>query len=124
MPGSGERFREPINKALLRGLESAIEHFWPSSRPLLLVQVRNLLAAIEAGEFVPGRSIVDLFEAMAHQVGSSRMPGTGLLVVIDELGKLLEYAAAHPTESDIFVLQELAEATKRQTDHPIFLITV
>ena len=116
--------REPINKALLRGLENGIEHFWPSSPPLLLVEVRNLLAAIDVGGTISGRKVVELFEEMAHLVGSSRKSGIGLLVVIDELGKLLEYAATHPTESDIFVLQELAEATKRQTDHPVFLITV
>lgn len=116
--------REPINKALLRGLESAIEHYWPSSPPLLLVEVRSLLKVIEAGETVPGRKVVEMFEEMAHKVGSSRKSGVGLFVVIDELGKLLEYAATHPTESDIFVLQELAEVAKRQTDHPIFLITV
>lgn len=116
--------REPINKALLRGLESAIEHYWPSSPPLLLVEVRSLLSAIEMGEVVPGRKVVEMFEEMARRVGSSRKSGVGLLIVADELGKLLEYAATHPTVSDIFVLQELAEATKRKSDHPIFLITV
>ena len=116
--------REPINKALLRGLESAIEHYWPSSPPLLLVEVRSLLSAIEAGEIIPGRRVVEMFEEMARRVGSSRKSGVGLLIVVDELGKLLEYAATHPTVSDIFVLQELAEATKRKSDHPIFLITV
>lgn len=116
--------REPINKALLRGLESAIEHHWPSSPPLLLIEVRALLKAIDAGESVTGRQVVEVFEETARKVGSSRKSGTGLLIVIDELGKLLEYSAAYPTESDIFVLQELAEATKRQTDYPILLITV
>jgi hypothetical protein len=116
--------REPLNKALLRGLESAIEHYWPSSPPLFLVQVRNMLKEIQDGKVISGRQVVELFEEVAHKVGSSRKSGIGLLVVIDELGKLLEYAAVHPSESDIFVLQELAEATRRQTEHPIFLVTV
>jgi len=115
--------REPINRALLRGLETAIEHHWPSSPPLLLVEVRALLKAIDAGQVLPGRQVVEVFEEMALKVASSRKSGAGLFVVIDELGKLLEYAAAHPTESDIFVLQELAEATK-EPGRPIFLVTV
>jgi hypothetical protein len=115
--------REPINKALLRGLESAIEYYWPSSPPLLLVEVRALLKAIEAGELVEGRRVVEVFEEVAHKVVSSRKAGEGLFVVVDELGKLLEYAAAHPGVSDIFVLQELAEATK-DAKRPIFLVTV
>lgn len=36
--------------------------------------------------------------------------GKGLLIVIDELGKFLEYAARHESD-DIFLLQTLAEAT-------------
>ncbi|MGI9064886.1 MAG: hypothetical protein ACR2HX_00550 [Pyrinomonadaceae bacterium] len=115
--------REPLNRAILRGLETAIEQFWPSSPPLFLPEVRALIEAIDAGELVTGRQVVEKFEQMADKVGSSRKSGVGLLVVIDELGKLLEYAAVHPTESDIFLLQELAEATKRD-EHPIFLITV
>jgi hypothetical protein len=115
--------REPINKALLRGLESAIEHHWPSSPPLLLVEVRALLKAIDDGEKLSGRRIVEVFEELALKVASSRKSGAGLFVVIDELGKLLEYSAAHQEDSDIFVLQELAEATK-DPKRPIFLLTV
>jgi hypothetical protein len=37
----------------------------------------------------------------------------GIALVIDELGKFLEYAALHPEEDDIFVLQELAEGAAR-----------
>ena len=37
----------------------------------------------------------------------------GLLLIIDELGKLLEYAASHPDDGDVFILQELAEAAAR-----------
>lgn len=115
--------REPINKALLRGLESAIEHHWPSSPPLLLVEVRDLLKAIDDGEKVSGRRVVEVFEELALKVASSKKSGAGLFVVIDELGKLLEYSAAHQADSDIFVLQELAEATK-DPKRPIFLLTV
>ncbi len=116
--------REPLSKALLRGLENAIERYWPSSPPLLLIEVRSALKSIEAGRSVSGRHVVEMFEEMAHKVAASRKSGVGLLVVIDELGKLLEHAANHPGNNDIFLLQELAEATKRGTNPPFFLITV
>ena len=113
--------REPIARALLRGLERAAELFWETKPPLLLGEVRSLIAACDAGEPVHGRRVVELFGEMAEKVAGSRKDGAGLLVVIDELGKLLEYAATNPRESDIFVLQELAEATRRK---PIFLLTI
>lgn len=65
------------------------------------------------------RDIADLFACAAKQ-----SPG-GLLLIIDEFGKFLEYAALHPTESDPFILQELAEAAARsEPDHPLIVVTV
>ena len=47
--------------------------------------------------------ITDLFESATHQI---RMEGgAGLLLVVDELGKFLEYAAQNPAHGDLFVLQ-------------------
>lgn len=48
--------------------------------------------------------------------------GAGVVLVIDELGKLLEYAAAQPEPEDVFVLQRLAELASRSGDHPFLFI--
>jgi len=37
----------------------------------------------------------------------------GVFLILDELGKLLEYAAAHPANSDLYTLQTLAEFAAR-----------
>ncbi len=37
----------------------------------------------------------------------------GVVIVVDELGKLLEYAASHPKQTDVFLLQQLAEHAAR-----------
>ncbi len=116
--------REPIDQCLLRGLRQAIRYFWSDKPSQLLNEVDALIKATQSGEAVPGRSIVAVFERVAEKVCSSRNPGHGLLVVVDELGKLLDYAAAHPERSDIFVLQELAEASRRSSSHPILFITI
>ena len=50
--------------------------------------------------------------------------GTGLLLVIDELGKFLEYATQYPTQGDMFVLQTLAEFADRSGEAPLLLLTV
>src|SRR5215467_208237 len=39
--------------------------------------------------------------------------GKGLLLILDELGKYLEYAALRPEAQDVFLLQRLAEAASR-----------
>ena len=48
----------------------------------------------------------------------------GIVVVVDELGKFLEYAAHRPDENDIYLLQLLAEATSAGTSPSLLLITI
>ena len=50
--------------------------------------------------------------------------GRVLLLVIDELGKFLEYAAQDPVQGDVFVLQTLAEFAARSDQTPLFLLTI
>lgn len=46
----------------------------------------------------------------------------GILIIVDELGKLFEYAARYPQRADVYVLQELAEHVSRSASFPtIFL---
>src|ERR1700723_100237 len=48
----------------------------------------------------------------------------GLLLILDELGKFLEFAALHPERQDVFLLQRLAEAAARSGDKPLFVISL
>ncbi len=50
--------------------------------------------------------------------------GGGLLVVVDEMGKHLEYAALHPADGDLFVLQSLAERAAQPGAAPLLVVTV
>lgn len=48
----------------------------------------------------------------------------GIVVVVDELGKFLEFAAHRPDENDIYLLQLLAEATSAGASPSLLLITI
>ncbi|HKP01938.1 MAG TPA: hypothetical protein VJU77_01130 [Chthoniobacterales bacterium] len=48
----------------------------------------------------------------------------GLVLILDELGKALEYAALHPERQDIFLLQRLAETASRSAEEPLFIISL
>ncbi len=48
--------------------------------------------------------------------------GAGVLLIVDELGKLLEYAAQHPDREDVFALQRLAEMAARSGGQPFVLM--
>ena len=127
---SGER--SPITLALLRGLKRGLIAFSDSPvgcsviprasfRPLLL-DIQKRLDAAENGVLPHASEITDLFESATYQIGAEG--GTGLLLVVDELGKFLEYAAQNPAHDDLFVLQSLAEFAARSDQTPLLMLTI
>lgn len=112
--------REALAPAILRGVKSALEHTANSDLRAIVTRIK----ALEKGKAVTGKQLVKLFREISETLNAGRRKQPcGLLVVIDELGKLLEHAAIRPDESDIFILQELAEAAK-SFERPFFLITI
>ena len=127
---SGER--SPISLALLRGLERGLTAFSDlpvrrgaiqstSPQPLLL-DIQKRLDAAENGNLPHASEITGLFESATHQIGAEG--GAGLLLVVDELGKFLEYAAHDPEYGDLFVLQSLAEFATRSDQTPLLMLTI
>lgn len=111
--------REPLATALLRGLKKTLDNFENLDSPLFRLRIEEIL---RAGENAGGsRQIVEMFVEIAEKIVESGK-AKGLLIVVDELGKLLEYAA-YTRDADIFLLQELAEATKNE-EGAIFLLTI
>ena len=119
---SGER--APISLALLRGLQQSLISFnnGISLKQSPLPEIKTLLKAAEEGTLPDSSEITKLFESAVDQI--KKHEGTGLLLVIDELGKFLEYATHHPAQGDLFVLQTLAEFADRSEDTPLFLFTI
>ena len=118
---SGER--APITIALLRGLANGLAAFGSGSRRFRLIGTIERRLESTTPENPPFASeITDFFEAAARKIGETG--GAGLILVVDELGKFLEYAAQHPSQGDMFVLQSLAEFAARSEDTPFLLLTI
>ena len=118
---SGER--APITIALLRGLENGLAAFGGGSKFVRLIKSIKRRVKSATPENPPYASeITDFFEAAARKIGETG--GAGLILVVDELGKFLEYSAQHPSQGDMFVLQSLAEFAARSEDTPLFLLTI
>ncbi len=52
----------------------------------------------------------------------SKSKGSGILLILDELGKFLEFAAMYPDRQDIYLLQQLGEVAARSGDTPLFVL--
>ena len=127
---SGER--SPITLALLRGLKRGLTAFSDSpvgssaipsaSLRSLLLDIQKRLDAAENGTLLHASEITDLFESATRQIGTEG--SAGLLLIVDELGKFLEYAAQNPEHGDLFVLQSLAEFAARSDQTPLLMLTI
>jgi len=96
--------RTAIGPALLTALRHALEN--AQGAP-------SIPQALLTAEAKPSpRAVANAYLAAAKAV-SAVGQHAGLLLLVDEAGKFLEYAATHPQSADIFVLQELAEAAAR-----------
>lgn len=117
---SGER--APLSTALLRGLESGLKTFGISSDSSVQKKIKQLLKIAVNDTPLQASEITNLFESATRAI--KRKNGQGLLLVIDELGKFLEYAAQSPAQGDVFVLQTLAEFATRSEQTPLLFLTI
>ncbi|BAY94983.1 MULTISPECIES: hypothetical protein [unclassified Tolypothrix] len=112
--------REPISHTIIRALLTGINSFWTPSQRNKINTVRQLVdleAEINEGGKLDSREIPNLVLALAAESQS------GIFLVIDELGKNLEYAAHAQGDEDLYLLQQLAELPKNQKN-PIYILGI
>ena len=100
---------EPMGRRILRGFAQAAAECWGRRRGPNHRIVAELQVASERDD-LPVAELLDLVTRLQNALAS--MSGTktaGILLVIDELGKFLEYEVRHYGANDIFLLQALAE---------------
>lgn len=116
--------RQPLSLIVLRALATTIDRLWAGRRrPKLFATVNKRVASLEAGRTLATSTVVRLFEKTTAAVTDAGL-SDGLVLIVDEAGKALEYAAQHPRQSDVLLLQELAEFAARSGDNPFVFITV
>lgn len=107
--------RASLQECLARGLTLALEtENFPSA----------MLAELERVRRADSRLFLDWVKSFVQSLSQHRPATTGVLILFDELGKALEYAAAHPQESDVYLLQELAEFAAHSNDHPFVFVGI
>lgn len=113
--------REPISHTIIRALLTGIDSFWTSAAKKnkldIFRKLNDLDSEIENGGKIDSTEIPDLVLEVAKE------SKTGVLLVIDELGKNLEYASLHQGGEDLYVLQQLAELPKNNQT-PVYLLGI
>lgn len=65
-----------------------------------------------------------LLSGLDQYVKSQNLKGKGVLLIIDEFGKFLEFTAAHNAEKELYLLQQLAEYANTRKNEFILLTTL
>ncbi len=128
--------REALVPALLRGLAEGLDAFVANHQgtPEETDALRDTLGAIASRARAADTerrddaeaAVLDLVDQAARAVHAAT--GGGVLLIVDELGKMLEHAALYPDATDLFALQRLAERASRAPaggqPAPLLLFTI
>ena len=118
--------RGPLDTLLLRSLDATIQTIWKDPRgakPRVLQSIRrHLSGSAPALSRCATSDVVSCFEEAVQQIAAKT--GAGLLLIVDEAGKALEYAAQQPSRGEIYLLQALAEFAARSNSVPFVILTV
>lgn len=112
---------EAMGKKIAEGIYEAANEFFASFRgpsPKIVTQLKDLSEkdTVSTSELL--KLVKALQEALQHKECK------GIYLVIDELGKFLEFEARHYGANDIYILQTLAEHACKGSDCNLFLFVL
>jgi hypothetical protein len=110
--------REPVMATILRALLRGTRDFWsgPGRRPTVVKSLGELVSAGERGRMPTGDELVRILNDVSQWAP--------VVLVLDEMGKNLEFAADHRAEGDLFVLQQIAEAASGDGGVRVHMLTL
>lgn len=112
-------FRASLQDCLRHGLLQALQPYaWSEEIRLALADLSQQTLNTESRQFS------QVLQRLLGTVTQSELGFGGILIVFDEMGKSLEYAAAHTADTDIYLLQEIAELANRSGDQPLIFIGI
>lgn len=110
--------RAPLGYDILKSILAFLENIEAA------VPFTAELATLLQDDSAPKDNVVIGWVKKLHEYLVNNNYAQGLLFVIDEAGKYLEFAASRPDQQDIYLLQSLAEIASRSGQYPIYIISV
>jgi hypothetical protein len=98
--------REPISHTIIRALNNGINSFWSPQKQAKFDFAKKLVDLVT--DLTPER-VIDNGTVLSLIQEIVQACATDVLLIIDELGKNLEYASHNQGAEDLYLLQQLAE---------------
>jgi hypothetical protein len=113
--------RRPIAQLLLEGMISAVVGLKQSKSVCYLHS--SMENSLKNDGWHDTATIINFLSSVAKE--AEKQSFAGILLLVDEAGKTLEYALQDRGGGDVYIFQELAEYANRQSKTPVlFLITL
>jgi len=109
--------RESMNQAITRQLFAAVNERFGKNLPASL---KKRFAATTTKPLSDTELIEILESVNSHGIETGK--SEGILLIIDEAGKFLEYSAMQPEGQDVMLFQKLAEASTRSGGNPLLVV--
>jgi len=112
--------REPLSWTIVRALSRGFDLFWKQKKqkPSFWIDLNEWRFQAESGKCqVTDQQVLKLLREVVQ------VAKTDVLLVIDELGKNLEFAAHHQGIQDLYLLQQIAEL-ELEGDHQVHLLGI
>ncbi|TWU52947.1 hypothetical protein B188_09100 [Candidatus Brocadiaceae bacterium B188] len=111
--------REPFGLAILKALHYCMSKLYVNGRKSLLLD--ELESCLQSKEEVTEDQVLNMVLAVNSKIVTDNK-GNGLLLILDELGKFLEFSMLYPEKQDVYLLQRLAETASRSAEKPLFIM--
>lgn len=111
------QINKPLKPVLLTGHRGSLNE--------ALVDGLRTSGLLAENDFQSTWSAHDVWRLYQHGIEEAIRQGYGgILLLVDEFGKFLEYASLHPDQEDLFVLQLLAEGAARYPGRFLILLVL
>lgn len=117
LTGSPEALSVRLVKAMLIGAQTFF-----SGRHGPKPQIIKTLQNASENKSISTSEIIELISTLQKSIHSSQ--GAGLLIIIDELGKFLEFETRHHNGNGIFLLQAIAETAYKPNSIPLHFVVL
>ncbi|MDH5719739.1 MAG: hypothetical protein OEZ13_03865 [Spirochaetia bacterium] len=102
---------EPVTRSVLRAILWGASHYFEGKKPPFVARAKNLL---KQEKNPPAHKVLEI-------IAEASNTAEGLLIIIDEMGKTLEYTARDMASPDLFFLQQIAEMSNTKGGKIIFM---
>lgn len=110
-------YRTTLQACIREGVRRAIEPFHKDGDIQTILKTTALWSDNSQSHL-----LVDGLRCLLKALTKPSLGYSGILLILDEMGKPLEYAATHPEQADIYLLQEIAELANRSADTPLLFV--